>query len=125
MNNGQEMQAQSKAYHFDPNNIAPPEVRRQLVSLLEWRDNVYRGVVAKIEMVPGLSDLLEELTNALNACATFILPKYSFQTLILSRLIRRIYYSFALYYCMFLQQYCSTLTHHISAYTSTSDRSSR
>jgi len=75
MNNGQDMQAQSKAYHFDPDNIAPPEVQRQLFGLLKWRDGVYRDVVAKIEMVPGLSDLLDELTNALNACATFLLPK--------------------------------------------------
>ena len=73
------MQAQSKAYHFDPNNIAPPEVQRQLFGLLKWRDNVYRNVVAKIEMVPGLDDLLEELTNALNACATFILPNPHFK----------------------------------------------
>lgn len=64
----EESDAQSKAYHFDPDNIAPPDVQRRLMELLKWRDDVYRGVVAKIEMVPGLTDLLEELTNALNAC---------------------------------------------------------
>ncbi|KAF8899167.1 heterokaryon incompatibility protein Het-C-domain-containing protein [Infundibulicybe gibba] len=64
---GEEIHAQAKAYNFDPNNIAPPEVQKQLLDLLKWRDEVYRDVLAKIEMVPGLSDLIEELTNALNA----------------------------------------------------------
>lgn len=68
INQGEQIQAQSKAYHFDPDNIAPPEVQKQLMDLLKWRDGVYRDVVAKIEMVPGLADLLDELTNALNAC---------------------------------------------------------
>jgi hypothetical protein len=68
MNQGEEIHAQSKAYNFDPDNIAPPEVQQQLIALLKWRDGVYRDVLAKIEMVPGLSDLIEELTNALNAC---------------------------------------------------------
>lgn len=62
------MQEQAKAYHFDPDNVAPPEVREQMWQLLRWRDNVYRDIIKKIEMVPGLSDLIENLTNALNAC---------------------------------------------------------
>lgn len=68
MNQGEEIHAQSKAYNFDPDNIAPPEVQQQLIALLKWRDGIYRDVLAKIEMVPGLSNLIEELTNALNAC---------------------------------------------------------
>ncbi|KAG6846066.1 hypothetical protein H0H87_006430 [Tephrocybe sp. NHM501043] len=65
---GEEMNAAAKAYNFDPDNVAPPEVQKQLLDLLKWRDQVYREVVAKIEMVPGLANLLDELTNALNAC---------------------------------------------------------
>jgi hypothetical protein len=87
VNQGEEMHAQAKAYHFDPDNVAPPEVQQQLLDLLKWRDQVYRDVVAKIEMVPGLSDLLDELTNALNACkfsAFFVIPVD--QTLLLRRL---------------------------------------
>ena len=68
MDEGESIHAQSKAYSFNPDNIAPPEVQQQLLALLKWRDNVYRDVLAKIEMVPGLTDLLEGLTNALNAC---------------------------------------------------------
>ncbi|KAG6878317.1 hypothetical protein C0993_008914 [Termitomyces sp. T159_Od127] len=73
---GEEMNAAAKAYHFDPDNIAPQEVQERLLQLLRWRDQVYRDVVAKIEMVPGLADLLEELTNALNAYVYTILSPY-------------------------------------------------
>ena len=38
------------------------------MSILKWRDDVYRDIIEKIEMVPGLSDLIDQLTNALNAC---------------------------------------------------------
>lgn len=69
MNAADDMEAKSKAYNFDPDNIAPPEVQQQLWELLKWRDNIYRDIIKKIEMVPGLSDLIENLTNALNACA--------------------------------------------------------
>ncbi|TFK77526.1 Het-C-domain-containing protein [Pluteus cervinus] len=76
INEGESMQAQSQAYHFDPNNIAPVEVQRRLMGLLKWRDGVYRDVVAKIEMIPGLSNLLDELTNSLNAYVYTILAPY-------------------------------------------------
>lgn len=72
MNQSEEMHEQAKAYHFDPNNVAPPEVQRQLLDLLAWRDNIMRNVTEKIEMVPGLSDLVDEFTNALNACACLV-----------------------------------------------------
>ena len=68
MDQGEEMRKQGKAYSFNPDNIAPPEVQKQLWNLLKWRDSIYRDVLEKIEMVPGLSDLLDALTNALNAC---------------------------------------------------------
>ncbi len=73
---GEQLQAQSQAYHFDPNNVAPPEVQKQLLDLLKWRDDVYRDIIAKIEMVPGLSDLIDELSNALTACefSAFVVP---------------------------------------------------
>ena len=68
MSQGEQIQEQSKAYNFDPDNIAPPEVQQQLIALLRWRDDVYRDVVKTIEMVPGLEDLVDQLSNALNAC---------------------------------------------------------
>ncbi|KAG6879454.1 hypothetical protein C0992_002585, partial [Termitomyces sp. T32_za158] len=73
---GEEMNAAAKAYHFDPDNVAPREVQERLLELLRWRDQIYRDVVAKIEMVPGLADLLDELTNALNAYVYTILSPY-------------------------------------------------
>ena len=83
VNQGEEMDAAAKAYHFDPDNVAPPEVQERLLQLLKWRDQVYREVVAKIEMVPGLADLLDELTNALNACKspTCLISIYSTNSL--------------------------------------------
>ena len=60
-----------KAFDFNPDNYAPKEVQEQLLSILKWRDDVYRDIIEKIEMVPGLSDLIDQLTNALNACQFF------------------------------------------------------
>ena len=57
-----------KAFDFNPDNYAPKEVQDQLLQILKWRDDVYRDIIKKIEMVPGLNDLIDELTNALNAC---------------------------------------------------------
>lgn len=61
----------NKPYNFDPDNYAPKEVQRQLFEILKWRDNVYRDIIKKIEMIPGLNDLIDQLTNALNACPSF------------------------------------------------------
>ncbi|KAI0756549.1 heterokaryon incompatibility protein Het-C-domain-containing protein [Daedaleopsis nitida] len=76
MNAADDMQAKAKAYNFDPDNIAPPEVQQQLWELLKWRDNIYRDIIKKIEMVPGLTDLIENLTNALNAFVYTVLAPY-------------------------------------------------
>ncbi|KLO15072.1 Het-C-domain-containing protein, partial [Schizopora paradoxa] len=56
-----------KAFDFDPDKYAPKEAQEQFLSLLKWRDGVYRDITKKIEMVPGLENLLDQLTNALNA----------------------------------------------------------
>ena len=45
MNQADEMKAQSKAYEFNPDDVAPPEVQEQLLSLLKWRDNIYRDIL--------------------------------------------------------------------------------
>jgi len=68
MSQGQQMHEQSKVYHFNPDNIAPPEVQRQLIDLLRWRDQIMRNITEAIEKIPGLSDLVEEFTNTLNTC---------------------------------------------------------
>lgn len=70
MAEAESIQAESKAYHFNPDNIAPPEVQKRLWSLLKWRDGVFRGVSSKIEAIPGLESLIDSLTDALNACTS-------------------------------------------------------
>ncbi|EKM84003.1 hypothetical protein AGABI1DRAFT_110607 [Agaricus bisporus var. burnettii JB137-S8] len=76
VNQGDQMQQQSKAYNFDPNDIAPPEVQRNLIDVLKWRDSIVKDITQKMDMVPGLSDLIDELTNALNAYVYTILAPY-------------------------------------------------
>jgi hypothetical protein len=68
LNQGEHLQQQAQAYNFDPNNACPPEVKRQLLDLLKWHDDVMRQILRRINMVPGLANMLEEFTNALNAC---------------------------------------------------------
>ena len=68
MDEAEDIKAQSKAYDFNPDDIAPPEVQQNLLKLLRWRDDVMRDIIAKIEMVPGLQELVENVTDALNAC---------------------------------------------------------
>ena len=58
----------NKVYDFNPGDLAPEELQRLMWNVLEWRDAVYREILKKIEMVPGLSELVDELTDALNAC---------------------------------------------------------
>jgi len=68
VNKGSEIEEKSKAYNFNPDDVAPKEVQDQLVELLKWRDEVMRGIEEQLEMIPGLTDLIEELTLAMNAC---------------------------------------------------------
>lgn len=72
LSEGEKIQQQSQAYHFDPDNSFPPEVKKQLVDLLKWHDDVMRQIHRRMEMVPGLNDMLEEFSNALNACESWI-----------------------------------------------------
>ncbi|KAJ4002175.1 Het-C-domain-containing protein [Lentinula boryana] len=67
INQAEELQQESKAYNFNPDDIAPPAVQKQLLEMLVWRDGVFRWIIEKIEIIPGLSSLIDELTNALNA----------------------------------------------------------
>jgi hypothetical protein len=58
----------AKAYNFNPDNYASEEVQQQFMSILKWRDDLYRDITNKIEMIPGLEGLIDELTIALNTC---------------------------------------------------------
>ncbi|TFL06149.1 heterokaryon incompatibility protein Het-C-domain-containing protein [Pterulicium gracile] len=72
----EQIHEQAKGYHFDPDNVAPPEVQKQLWDVLKWRDGVMRDISKRVEMVPGLADLMEALTNALNAYVYTLLAPY-------------------------------------------------
>ncbi|KAL1749184.1 heterokaryon incompatibility protein Het-C-domain-containing protein [Schizophyllum fasciatum] len=76
MQKGEEMKAKSEAYNFDPDNVAPPEVQQQFKELLIWRDDLMRDFAETIEKIPGLDELLEQLSNALNAYVYTILAPY-------------------------------------------------
>lgn len=67
-----DMKEKAKAYQFNPDEIMPPDVQAQLMQLLRWRDDIYRDVLKKIAMVPGLDSLIDALTNALNACKILV-----------------------------------------------------
>jgi hypothetical protein len=58
----------AQAFDFNPDNYAPEDVQKQLMDILRWRDETFRNIQKKVAMIPGLEGLLEELTNALNAC---------------------------------------------------------
>ncbi|EAU92260.1 heterokaryon incompatibility protein HET-C [Coprinopsis cinerea okayama7 len=76
LNQGEEMKEAAQGYHFDPDNIAPPEVQQKLLDLLKWHDDVMRNVTKKMAMVPGLNNLLEEFSNALNGYIYTVLAPY-------------------------------------------------
>ncbi|KAJ7597340.1 Het-C-domain-containing protein [Mycena floridula] len=76
MDQGEDLHQKAQAYNFNPDDVAPQEVQDQLMALLKWRDGVYRDILAKIAMIPGLSDLLDQLTNALNAYVYTILAPW-------------------------------------------------
>ena len=68
MGQAEEMKRKSEAYHFDPNQVLPPEVVKNLKEVLKFHDDVLRDIIKKMEMIPGLTDLIDGLSNALNAC---------------------------------------------------------
>ncbi|KAH9004156.1 Het-C-domain-containing protein [Lactarius hatsudake] len=76
MGEAESLQAESKAYHFDPDNVAPPEVQKRLLAMLKWRDGVVRSVSEKIEAIPGLETLLDNLSDALNAYVYTVLAPW-------------------------------------------------
>ncbi|KDQ14438.1 hypothetical protein BOTBODRAFT_32569 [Botryobasidium botryosum FD-172 SS1] len=64
------------AINFNPNNVAPEQVRQQLWTVLVWRDGMMKDIAKVIANIPGLEDLLEQLTNALNAYVFTILEPW-------------------------------------------------
>ncbi|KZW01792.1 heterokaryon incompatibility Het-C [Exidia glandulosa HHB12029] len=76
MGQAEEMQQKSKAYHFDPDNVASPEVQKQLWDMLKWRDGIMREIIKKLEMIPGLTNVIDQLSDSLNAYVYTLLAPY-------------------------------------------------
>lgn len=70
-NQAEDMKRKSEAYHFDPNNALPAEVVKNLKEILKFHDNVMRNILEKINQIPLLGELIDGLSNALNACEPF------------------------------------------------------
>ncbi|GAA6027320.1 hypothetical protein JCM8097_002590 [Rhodosporidiobolus ruineniae] len=48
-------------------NMSPQELHATLWKILTFRDNVVKGIENTIEKIPGLSSMVEKLTNSVNA----------------------------------------------------------
>ncbi|KAF8514344.1 heterokaryon incompatibility protein Het-C-domain-containing protein [Hysterangium stoloniferum] len=62
----------TQAYNFQLSQVAPEEILDFMWTVLEWRDRVYKDVLKGIAMIPGLNELFEKLTEALNGCEYYL-----------------------------------------------------
>jgi len=72
--NGQQMsremdsiQSQSRAVGMggiDPSQMSPQQIHAQLWRILKFRDDICKSIEVGIEKVPGLSSLLERITDS-------------------------------------------------------------
>lgn len=68
LSHAQALEQKSQGYNVNPDDICPPEVQQNIWDLIKWRDGIMRDVSSTLESIPGLGDLVEELTNSLNEC---------------------------------------------------------
>ncbi|GAA5835537.1 hypothetical protein JCM11251_002958 [Rhodosporidiobolus azoricus] len=57
----------SRASNGQLDNLSPQEMHATLFKILTFRDNVVKGIESTIEKIPGLSSLVEKITNSVNA----------------------------------------------------------
>ncbi|GAA6061244.1 hypothetical protein JCM10212_002703 [Sporobolomyces blumeae] len=57
----------TRAQNGQMNEMSPQELHAVLWKVLTFRDNVVKGIETTIEKIPGLSSLVEKLTNSVNA----------------------------------------------------------
>lgn len=57
----------SRAASGQMNEMSPQELHATLWKILTFRDNVTKGIESTIEKIPGLSSLVEKISNSLNA----------------------------------------------------------
>lgn len=56
----------TRAQQGDPSTMSPQELHAALWKVLVFRDNVVKGIESTIERIPGLSSLVEKLTDSIN-----------------------------------------------------------
>ncbi|KAH8833028.1 heterokaryon incompatibility Het-C [Flagelloscypha sp. PMI_526] len=76
LTSAQSLEQKSKAYHFNPDDVCPPDVQQNIKDLIRWRDDLMRDISRMIESIPGLSEIVEELTDALNEYVLTVLTPY-------------------------------------------------
>lgn len=58
----------NNAVNFDPSQFTTAQVQQQLWEALVWRDGIMREIERVIENVPGLQNLVDQLTEAITVC---------------------------------------------------------
>ncbi|KAH7104001.1 Het-C-domain-containing protein [Auriculariales sp. MPI-PUGE-AT-0066] len=76
MTHAEALKAKSEAFNFNPDDILSGEVQQQLRELLQWHDDVMRDLESGISNIPGLTDLIDSLSDALNAYVQTLLAPY-------------------------------------------------
>jgi hypothetical protein len=61
-------QMKQNAIHFDPDKYTSDETQAQIWEALCWRDSIMREIDAIISGIPGLEELVEEISQALTVC---------------------------------------------------------
>ncbi|EST05607.1 Heterokaryon incompatibility Het-C [Kalmanozyma brasiliensis GHG001] len=61
----------------DPANMSPQEMYANLWKILELRDRIMKSIEGTIEKIPGLSSLVEKLTNELNIFVFTLIEPYA------------------------------------------------
>jgi uncharacterized membrane protein YgcG len=72
-----DLQDVSRGPATDPANMSPQEMYANLWKILELRDRIMKGIEGTIEKIPGLSSLVEKLTNELNVFVFTLIEPYA------------------------------------------------
>ena len=74
--NAQEMANLSMGAKQDPSAFNPLETIRKIYPILEFRDNIVRSIEAAIEKVPGLTALVENISDTLSVFVLSLLAPF-------------------------------------------------
>ncbi|KIM22867.1 hypothetical protein M408DRAFT_332726 [Serendipita vermifera MAFF 305830] len=69
-------QMKQNAIHFDPNNYTSQETQAQIWQALCWRDDIMRDIESIIAGIPGLEELVDQISQALTVYIYSIIQPY-------------------------------------------------